>query len=44
MSVLNVHFRHHIMDVHVLEVDMQCEGCAGQSWNNRLALFCEEIV
>jgi hypothetical protein len=28
----------------VEELDIHCDGCAGQSWNNRLALFCEEIV
>jgi hypothetical protein len=28
----------------VASVDICCDGCAGQSWNNRLALFLEEIV
>jgi hypothetical protein len=28
----------------VASADVCCDGCAGQSWNNRLALFLEETV
>jgi hypothetical protein len=43
ISLLTIHFTKFVGPA-VQELDIQCNGCAGQSWNNRLALFCEEIL
>eukprot|EP00957_Ditylum_brightwellii_P027948 2111593-Ditylum_brightwellii.AAC.1 len=38
------HHLTHFVDINIGELIVHCDGCAGQSWNNRLALFFEEIV
>jgi hypothetical protein len=43
ISLLTIHFSRYVGPA-VQELDIHCDGCAGQSWNNWLALFCEEIL
>jgi hypothetical protein len=43
ISLMRMHFNKYLSSA-IVELDIHCDGCAGQSWNNRLALFCEEMV
>ena len=43
VSLMHYHVEHHI-PTDIKELDVHCDGCAGQSWNNHLALFFEELI
>ena len=43
ISILTLQMKKYLPD-DVEELAIHCDGCAGQSWNNRLALFFEEIL
>jgi hypothetical protein len=43
ISLMKIHFNKYLNST-IVELDIHCDGYAGRSWNNRLALFCEEMV
>jgi hypothetical protein len=43
ISIMKMHFKKYLSS-ELVELDIHCNGCAAQSWNNQLALFCEETV
>ena len=43
ISIMKMHFNKYLSS-ELVELDIHSDGCAGQSWNNQLDLFCHEIV